>query len=210
MKCPKCETEYQGDFCPNCNTPAQNSEISVPENPRKKFYKKWWFWLIIAVLVIAIASGASQEFKNDGETASTLATASSEGSSKHDDSSVVSELDEEAYKSECGSISFNDLARNPDSLKGNKYKIKGKVIQVIEPTFGNTVQLRIDITHNEDFDYWSDTIYAEVEIPKEADRILEDDIITIWGECDGLYSYKTVLGAKESVPKINIKYYQIG
>lgn len=47
------------------------------------------------------------------------------------------------------------------------------------------------------------------EVPEESDRILEDDIITIWGECDGLYSYESVLGSKVSLPKIDVKYYSI-
>ena len=47
------------------------------------------------------------------------------------------------------------------------------------------------------------------KVPEESDRILEDDIITIWGECDGLYSYESVLGSKVSLPKIDVKYYSI-
>lgn len=47
------------------------------------------------------------------------------------------------------------------------------------------------------------------EVPEESDRILEDDIITIWGECDGLYSYESVLESKVSLPKIDVKYYSI-
>ena len=43
------------------------------------------------------------------------------------------------------------------------------------------------------------------KVPEESDR----DIITIWGECDGLYSYESVLGSKVSLPKIDVKYYSI-
>ena len=60
-----------------------------------------------------------------------------------------------------------------------------------------------------DDEYWEDTIYATVEIPEGEDRILEDDIITIWGTCDGLYSYTSVLGSSVSLPKIDVKYYSI-
>ena len=47
------------------------------------------------------------------------------------------------------------------------------------------------------------------KVLEESDRILEDDIITICGECDGLYSYESVLGSKVSLPKIDVKYYSI-
>lgn len=53
------------------------------------------------------------------------------------------------------------------------------------------------------------TLRGLCKVPEESDRILEGDIITIWGECDGLYSYESVLGSKVSLPKIDVKYYSI-
>lgn len=87
------------------------------------------------------------------------------------------------------------------------------MIQTLESSWSDTVELRINMT-KETYEYiddvtWSDTIYATVEVPEGSDRILEDDIITIWGECDGLYSYESVLGSKVSLPKIDVKYYSV-
>ncbi|MGN1169484.1 MAG: hypothetical protein ACI4RB_05120 [Acutalibacteraceae bacterium] len=74
--------------------------------------------------------------------------------------------------------------------------------------FGNTVyDLRINVTKGEYF--WEDTIYATVVIDSGDDRILEDDIITIWGTCEGLYTYESVLGSSVSLPKIKVEYYAI-
>lgn len=56
---------------------------------------------------------------------------------------------------------------------------------------------------------WTDTIYATVEIPDGADKLLEDDVITFWGTCDGDYTYETVMGNNVSLPKIDIKYYEL-
>ena len=112
----------------------------------------------------------------------------------------------------CTTIDFDTLSRNPDKYKGNNYVFTGEVIQVSE-SWGDTVDLRINVTKKSyeyiDDEYWEDTIYATVEIPDGADRILEDDIITIWGTCDGLYSYTSILGSSVSLPKIDIKYYEI-
>lgn len=112
----------------------------------------------------------------------------------------------------CSTIDFDTLSRNPDKYKGNNYEFTGQVVQVSE-SWGDTVNLRINVTKVTyqyiDDEYWEDTIYATVEIPEGEDRILEDDIITIWGTCDGLYSYTSVLGSSVSLPKIDVKYYSI-
>ncbi|MBQ0097779.1 MAG: hypothetical protein KBS62_02420 [Oscillospiraceae bacterium] len=119
---------------------------------------------------------------------------------------------EEKYKALCGEIDFETLSRNPNKYKGMNYVFTGQVIQVQEG-FGNKVDLRINITKNSiefiDEEYWTDTIYATVNIPDGEDRILEEDIITFWGECEGKYSYTSVLMSNITLPKINIKYFEI-
>lgn len=114
---------------------------------------------------------------------------------------------EKKYKNSCETIDFKTLARNPDKYKGNSYKFTGEVIQVQEGWF-DTVDLRINITKDE-YGYWKDTIYATIEIPEGEDNILEDDIITFWGTCEGEYTYTSVVGSSVTLPKINIKYYEL-
>lgn len=61
MKCEKCGTEYEGNFCPNgCNSPHVN-----PVPNKKPIYKQWWFWLIIVVVICIIAFAAGG---NNSET----------------------------------------------------------------------------------------------------------------------------------------------
>lgn len=62
MICRNCNTEHNGKFCPNCGSPANNEttdsiqamrqETATP--PKTPITKKWWFWAIGAVLVIAM------------------------------------------------------------------------------------------------------------------------------------------------------------
>ena len=91
-------------------------------------------------------------------------------------------------------------------------KFTGEVIQVQESDsiFGDTTQvdLRINVTKDE-YGLWNDTILATVELPEDADKILEDDIITIWGECEGDYTYESVLGSNITLPLINVEYFEI-
>ena len=96
---------------------------------------------------------------------------------------------EEAYKDECESYSYEEIARDPDDYKGDKAKFTGKVVQVMQE--GNTYTLRVNITKTR----WGydDTILVYYEAQKGASRILEDDIVTMYGMLGGTYTYKTVI-----------------
>ena len=57
MKCIKCGQDYQGNFCPNCGTPAPGNA----EAPKKKKKFHWWYVLIALVLIGAIGSLSSND-----------------------------------------------------------------------------------------------------------------------------------------------------
>ena len=82
-----------------------------------------------------------------------------------------------------------------------------------ESSWSDTVTLRINVTKETyeyiDDVYYTDTVYCTVKIPDGDDRILDDDIITFWGTCEGMYSYISVLGSSISLPKIDIQYFEI-
>lgn len=106
------------------------------------------------------------------------------------------ELDE--YASQCITVDYSDVERNPDNYKGEKVKISGKVIQVSEG-FLDSVTLRVSCNGN----VW----YVTYSRKEGESRILENDSITCYGECDGVQSYLTVLGAQVTVPSMKMKYY---
>lgn len=183
---------------------------------KKPFYKKWWFWVIVVVIVISIGAGSARNENSskdtDNKETTTVSTSAVENTTVQPTTKAKKKVSAKAYKNNCKTLSFKDLSRNPDKHKGEKLKYTGKVIQVQEDEHWlddkTTVDLRINVTKDE-YGLWDDTIYATVELPKNADRILEDDIITIWGECDGKYSYTSVLGSDVTLPKINIEYYSV-
>lgn len=183
---------------------------------KKPFYKKWWFWVIVVVIVISIGAGSARNGNSskdtDNKETTTVSTSAVETTTLQPTTKAKKKVSAKAYKNNCKTLSFKDLSRNPDKHKGEKLKYTGKVIQVQEDEHwlddNTTVDLRINVTKDE-YGLWDDTIFATVELPKNADRILEDDIITIWGECDGKYSYTSVLGSDVTLPKINIEYYSV-
>lgn len=106
----------------------------------------------------------------------------------------------------CQSFSFKDLARNADSLKGKRIKAKGEVVQVL--TTGDYYEMRVNITQGS-YNIWSDTVYVTYFKDADAPNIIEDDIITFYGEIEGNTSYKTVLGATVTLPDIAAEYIDI-
>ena len=118
----------------------------------------------------------------------------------------VVDLTPEEYKAKCKSYSFEELARNPSSMRGTYVKLKGEVVQVIRG-YGNDIALRVNITRWGTYsDYYKDTVYVNYTLPSDGNKILEDDIITIYGQADGEKSYTSTLGATITLPEIDAKY----
>lgn len=107
--------------------------------------------------------------------------------------------DPSAYNS---GLTFEDLARNPDSHIGEKVTFFGKVIQVMESDEGYT-QYRFAV--NEDYDT---VVYLEISQDLLESRILEDDLLTIYGESYGTISYDSTLGGKITIPAIVVNMFE--
>lgn len=109
-----------------------------------------------------------------------------------------------AYKAECISLSYEDVARNPDQYNGTKVKFTGEVIQVLESS--GVYTLRVNVTEGRY--YWEDTIMIYCAAADGAPRILEDDILTFYGVMDGITSYESVMGATITLPQMYAAYYE--
>lgn len=103
---------------------------------------------------------------------------------------------EEAQGYETG-ITYDNIARRPDDYKGKKVKFYGKVIQLIEGDYRNQIRFAI----NGNYDY---VILGEYKKDIVESRILEDDLITIYGVSSGTISYKSTLGGTITIPAVSI------
>ena len=193
--------------CKNCGNEVNKKAVICPScgcKIKKPIFKKWWFWVIIVILVILIGFPSGE---NDNSVASDSPQINEVANEQ------AKELTREEYIEACETIDFETLSRNPDKYEGKKYGFTGEIIQVQESSYGNTVTLRINITkktYEYSYEtYYTDTILATVNIPKGDDRLLENDIINFWGECAGSYTYEAVLGNSVTLPKIEIKYFEL-
>jgi hypothetical protein len=103
-------------------------------------------------------------------------------------------------------MSYEGLARNPDSVKDSYVSVTGQVIQVQQSS--SELTLRVSIT-KDSYGIWSDPVLVTYTLPAGADNILEKDIVTVYGQSVGDYTYTSVLGASVTVPAISAKYIDI-
>lgn len=94
-------------------------------------------------------------------------------------------------------ITYDQLARTPDEYEGKLVKFVGRVIQVIEGE--DIVQIRFAVDENYD-----EIIFCEYEKDIVNSRVLENDLITIYGTSYGLYSYESTMGGQITVPAVVI------
>lgn len=105
------------------------------------------------------------------------------------------------YMDECGTLPYSDVERYPDRYKGEKAKVSGSVIQISEGWFDTvTIRVRTDAG-----DIW---YISYRRTGQDEARILENDYLTFYGECDGVETYTAILGNSVTIPSLKAKYYQ--
>ena len=205
---------------------------------QKPIYKKWWFWLIVAIVVFAGIGGNSNsktETKKETkiETSAEIANESSadeaekekeakESADKEAQEAALKAANEKAAQEAAAkaaaekaaqdaadkdpntyqSLPYDEMARNGDNHKGEKLQINGKVIQVIDTDDG-TAQLRVATR-----DGYDDVYYIEIPASQwKTHRLLEDDVITFYGNVYGLLSYDSTMGGKITIPAMTVNMY---
>ena len=101
-------------------------------------------------------------------------------------------------------ISYDELFRNNKNYIGKPITYEAQIVQVIQGS--SHYEYRLDITmefssYDRSLIGYSDTIYAHY---KTNTRFLEGDIVKLYGTVEGLQTYKSIMGAKITLPKIQI------
>ena len=107
------------------------------------------------------------------------------------------QAEEKAKKGYDTGITYDQLARNPEDYKAEKVKFKGKVLQVIEGD--DEIQIRLAVNSNYDT-----VILCGYDPDIVSSRILEDDIITVYGTSIGTISYQSTMGGKITIPAMYV------
>lgn len=119
---------------------------------------------------------------------------------------TCSTMSAKKYKASCKSISYDSLARDPEKYKGKLVKFYGRVIQVQESDsilYYSVYRINVG---NDGYGYYDDTVYVTYDSTKSSTRILEDDMVTFYGEYQGLKTYETIMGGSVTIPHVQAEY----
>ena len=111
-----------------------------------------------------------------------------------------------SYKKRCVTYDYRTVARDPHVYEGELARFTGKVVQVMES--GRSVILRVNVT--KDNSSYRDTVYVTYTRKSDQEsRVLEDDIVTMYGTLAGLKSYETILGSTATIPALVAEYIDV-
>lgn len=140
---------------------------------------------------------------NDENTTSVTSTTENKTTSPEAES-TTSVAD---FKETCTKIEYEKLARNPNKFKNENLYFKGEVIQCGK-SFGTKYYARVNVTLNS-YGLYEDTIYVTFNIDDGQDKILEGDIVKLYGICQGEESYTSIFGEQITIPSLDALYVEL-
>nr|DAO98047.1 MAG TPA: hypothetical protein [Caudoviricetes sp.] len=195
--------------CKHCGAEIAASAKVCPQCGGKNkppIYKRWWFIAIIVLIVLSAIVGSGSS--SDSSASSSKAISKASESTASSVASVVPEISEDDYKAECQTVDYKELCRYPEKYEGTKIVVKVKVSQIIDANFSGSEKAWRTYTDNSGYGFYADDEYYMLDKRGgDAVKILEDDIITVYGEFTGLEKITRALtSTTDELPRIEVKY----
>lgn len=173
-------------------------------------------FIVMVLGAIGVGVTAPTETASDSSSESKVATSVSESDETDsssdeldDESTFDSEFEEESsvptevniadYNT---GVTYDNLARNPEDTEGQKVTLSGEIAQVIEDEDFSQYRLAIDGDYDK---------MVLIQIPKEllTSRVLENDLITVYGESLGTIDYESTMGGQITIPAVNVDKFEV-
>lgn len=195
--------------CKHCGAEIAASAKVCPHCGGKNkppIYKRWWFIAIIVLIVLSAIGGSGSS--SDSSASGIKATSKASASTAPSVASVAPEISEDDYKAECQNVDYKELCRYPEKYEGTKILVKVKVSQIIDANFSGSEKAWRTYTDNSGYGFYADDEYYMLDNRGgDAVKILEDDIITVYGEFTGLEKITRALtSTTDELPRIEVKY----
>lgn len=157
--------------------------------------------LITILLVLYIFLGGSSISSDDSksDTTSSTVTKTTDGEENEiSESGTATEVSPDEYKAQCQELNYNELMRNPDQYIGQKFKVTVQIFSASEKWSTGTYYKAY--TDNGNGTYFDKMIWIFDKRTEDSDgyvKILEDDIVTFYGEFNGLQETKNALNGEK-------------
>lgn len=173
-------------------------------------------FIVMVLGAIGVGATAPTETASDSSSESKVATSVSESdemesssdeldeeytfdSEVEEESSVPTEVNIADYNT---GVTYDNLARNPEDTEGQKVTLSGEIAQVIEDEDFSQYRLAIDGDYDK---------MVLIQIPEEllSSRVLENDLITVYGESLGTIDYESTMGGQITIPAVNVDKFEV-
>ncbi len=122
----------------------------------------------------------------------------SESTQSADNTSEETRITDEELKAKAQTIEYAQLEKNTSRYEGDYVKYTGQIMQITEYD-DNYTDIRLAVTET-DFGWdYDDAIYVEYDGYTD---FVEDDVVTVYGEISGPYSYESVAGWEITIPGV--------
>lgn len=165
----------------------------------------------ITVGIISSNSNIMQESQEIVTQEETTTKPETEETTTEEETTIAETESEDEFKSSCQEIGYKKLLRTPDDYAGQRIVITAEVQQVIDGgLFDDSKYYRVQ-TDNNDSGYYFDDEYFMYDNRVDDDmKILDGDVLKIYGEFTGLETMKRVItGSKDEVPAIKAYYIEL-
>ena len=160
------------------------------------------------LIVLSAIGGSSDSSKKGFEEGYKNATSSKASASASSSVASVPEISEDDYKAECQTVDYKELCRYPEKYEGTKIVVKVKVSQIIDANFSGSEKAWRTYTDNSGYGFYADDEYYMLDKRGgDSVKILDDDIINVYGEFTGLEKITRALtSTTDELPRIEVKY----
>lgn len=134
-----------------------------------------------------------------------------EETTTEEETTVAETESEDEFKSSCQEIGYKKLLRTPDEYVGQRIVITAEVQQVIDGgLFDDSKYYRVQTDNNDSGYYFDDEYFMYDNRVNDDMKILDGDVLKIYGEFTGLETMKRVItGSKDEVPAIKAYYVEL-
>lgn len=191
----------------NQNNPQYGTPLPNYKDKNLPFYKEWWFFALIPVIIFMCIGfyGIYDKFDDIVEDTVSNSQTNEKRTIQVDENKVeqpIEEFEQEIFDiSKCEEFVYREYLRNPDDYIGNFVKVDVLITQVfIEDTYGTNLRYYqgYNLSNDEYYLIWD-------KRNSDSERILENDVITAYGEFQGVKMVELTSGKSKEVLSIVMK-----